>query len=49
MHTLRSIPRQRHLQAVLDDYFTGWERRAIHESSPSNEFVSQFALNYTAS
>ena len=44
-----SIPRQRHLQYVLDSYFKNWEDRDIHESSPSNNFVSRYCNNYTSS
>lgn len=44
-----SIPRQRHLQAVLDDQFPGWEALQIHESSPSNDYISRFAQHYTSS
>jgi SAM-dependent methyltransferase len=44
-----SIPRQRHLQHVLDTQFPGWEKMQIHESSPSNRFIAQYADHYTAS
>lgn len=45
----RSIPRQRHLQTVLDTRFSGWEGLRIHESSPSSDFIGRFAENYTFS
>lgn len=45
----KSIPRQRHIQYVLDTFFSGWETKLIHESSPSNQFISQFCPNYTYS
>jgi SAM-dependent methyltransferase len=44
-----SIPRQRHLQYVLDKHFEGWESHAIHESSPSCDFIPRYATNYTSS
>lgn len=44
-----SIPRQRHLQYVLDSYFRNWEEMDVHESSPSNNFVSRYCKNYTSS
>ncbi len=44
-----SIPRQRHLQYVLDSYFKNWEDREIHESSPSNDFVSRYCNHYSSS
>lgn len=45
----RSIPRQRNIQHVLDRYFPGWEALVIHESSPSNRFLSQYCRSYSAS
>jgi len=44
-----SIPRQRHIQAVLDSRMPGWEQLVIHESSPSNDFISRYASQYSAS
>jgi hypothetical protein len=44
-----SIPRQRHLQWVLDKYHAGWESMNIHESSASNAFISQYAPSYSSS
>lgn len=44
-----SIPRQRHLQYVLDSRFAGWEQLAIHESSPSADFIERYAADYTSS
>jgi SAM-dependent methyltransferase len=38
-----SIPRQRHLQYILDRYHAGWENKKIHESSSSNDFISRYA------
>ncbi|MDR0779640.1 MAG: class I SAM-dependent methyltransferase [Pseudomonadales bacterium] len=45
----RSIPRQRHLQHILDTRFVGWENLTIHESSPSNDFVARWCQQYSAS
>lgn len=47
--TCGSIPRQRHVQHVLDTQFPGWEGLRIHESSPSHDFISRFATHYTSS
>ena len=44
-----SIPRQRHLQYVLDNYWKGWEQKVIHESSPSNVLISQYCNAYSKS
>lgn len=44
-----SIPRQRHLQFILDSYFKGWEDLAIHESSPSNDLISRYCKCYSSS
>jgi SAM-dependent methyltransferase len=44
-----SIPRQRHLQYILDRYYSGWENLVIHESSSSNAYISQFAPFYSSS
>ncbi|HUK89876.1 MAG TPA: class I SAM-dependent methyltransferase [Blastocatellia bacterium] len=44
-----SIPRQRHIQYVLDSYLPGWEQLTIHESSPSNDFISRQCRSYSSS
>lgn len=47
-----SIPRFRLLVHVLNDYFKGWENRAIHESSPggkSSEIIKRKCKNYSSS
>lgn len=44
-----SIPRQRHVQWVLDKYFPGWEGLTIHESSPSNHYIAQLCPAYSVS
>lgn len=44
-----SLPRQRHLQHILDSHFEGWEKLSIHESSPSNKFISKYSSSYTYS
>jgi len=44
-----SIPRQRHLQYVLDTQFKGWEDLVVHESSPTNDFLSRWCTNYSSS
>lgn len=45
----RSIPRQRHLQHILDTHFPGWEQALVHESSPTNDFLSRWCKNYSSS
>ncbi len=44
-----SLPRQRHLQYILDEYFEGWEKLTLHESSPSNKFISKYSQSYSYS
>lgn len=44
-----SIPRQRHIQYILDTFFQGWEKRDIHESSPSNDLISRYCNAYSCS
>ncbi|HMT88879.1 MAG TPA: methyltransferase domain-containing protein [Dermatophilaceae bacterium] len=44
-----SIPRQRHLQAVLDQFFPAWEHLVLHESSPSNDFLANRCMHYSSS
>jgi len=44
-----SLPRNRHIQTTLDHRFPGWESMAIHESSPTYPFFSQYAPGYTYS
>lgn len=44
-----SIPRQRHMQYIMDQYFQGWERKSIHESSPSNTLISRYCDDYSTS
>lgn len=44
-----SIPRQRHIQLILDEQVPGWHRLALHESSPSNDFIKRWSSNYDAS
>ncbi|MBH9645036.1 class I SAM-dependent methyltransferase [Burkholderia vietnamiensis] len=44
-----SVPRQRHINAALDDLFPGWESKVIHESSPSGDFVARHAQHYSSS
>ncbi|MDD4913597.1 MAG: class I SAM-dependent methyltransferase [Methylococcales bacterium] len=45
----KSIPRQRHLQFILDKYFIGWEDLKLHESSPSNDLISRYCKSYSTS
>ena len=45
----KSIPRQRHIQYVLDMIEPDWTSKKIHESSPSNSYISQHAKNYSSS
>lgn len=47
--TCFSIPRQRHIQYVLDSFFKGWENKSIHESSPSNDLISRYCRDYSTS
>jgi SAM-dependent methyltransferase len=45
-----SLPRERHIQRVLDTVFKGWESKLLHESSPSNDLIKQFCgSNYSCS
>lgn len=44
-----SIPRQRHLNHILERYFPGWEGLALHESSPSNDYVAKWCRCYSSS
>lgn len=44
-----SIPRQRHIQHILDRCFSGWEGTAVHESSPSNTLISRYCDDYSSS
>src|SRR5258708_17416754 len=44
-----SIPRQRHIQHILDRHLSGWEKLAVHESSPSNNFIAQYCDSYSSS
>ncbi len=43
----QSIPRFRAINLTLDGYFPGWEQMAIHESSPSNDFIRRYASTYS--
>jgi SAM-dependent methyltransferase len=44
-----SVPRQRHVIAILDARFRGWESKIIHESSPSHDFIARHADHYSSS
>jgi SAM-dependent methyltransferase len=45
-----SIPRQRHIQYILDTYFPKWSQSQIHESSPSNAYLfNQAKTSYSFS
>lgn len=44
-----SLPRQRALQHVLDFFIPDWPSLSIHESSPSNDFISRWCDNYSSS
>lgn len=44
-----SIPRQRHMNLILDSFFPDWENASIHESSPSNKFISGWCSHYSNS
>lgn len=45
----RSIPRQRHIQYILDNIFPDWGKLDIHESSPSNNYISNYCNRYSYS
>ena len=45
----KSIPRQRHVQYILDLIDPDWTSKRIHESSPSNDYISRHASNYSSS
>lgn len=44
-----SLPRQRHIQYVLDCYIKNWQEMNIHESSPSNDLISRHCSSYSYS
>ena len=44
-----SIPRQRHLQLILDTLHEGWEQALLHESSPCNGFLAERCPGYSMS
>lgn len=44
-----SIPRQRHLQHILDVHFPDWCGRILHESSPANDFLARYCKAYESS
>ena len=44
-----SIPRQRHVQTVLDEVVPGWDALEIHESSPSNSLIERWCSRYSSS
>jgi SAM-dependent methyltransferase len=44
-----SIPRQRHIQHILDTHFAGWENLSVHESSPTNDFIARYCHRYSSS
>lgn len=45
----RSIPRLRHINHILDRFVPGWEKMKIHESSPGNLLIAQWAGEYSSS
>jgi SAM-dependent methyltransferase len=47
--TCGSIPRQRHINYVLDTCFPDWGTAKVHESSPSHDFLARSCPNYSAS
>jgi SAM-dependent methyltransferase len=44
-----SVPRQRHLQTVLDECVPQWHDLVVHESSPSNDLLSRWCSQYSGS
>lgn len=47
--TCNSIPRQRHLNYIMDSEIPNWENLLIHESSPSNDFIKRHSNYYSHS
>jgi SAM-dependent methyltransferase len=44
-----SLPRQRHIQYILDHNFKGWGKLNIHESSPLNDLIERYCKHYSFS
>ncbi|WP_343499258.1 class I SAM-dependent methyltransferase [Achromobacter denitrificans] len=44
-----SLPRQRHVQYVLDNFVPGWESLNVHESSPSVDLIARYCTSYSSS
>lgn len=44
-----SIPRQRHINLILDQQFGDWSTLSIHESSPTNDFIARWNNKYSCS
>jgi SAM-dependent methyltransferase len=44
-----SIPRQRHINYILDTNFPDWEKHKTHESSPSCNFLDRWSKDYSSS
>ncbi len=44
-----AIPRQRHVNYVLDKHILGWEKLTMHESSPSCNFLQRYSEHYSSS
>ncbi len=40
---------QRAINSVLDKYVDGWERKAVHESSASHDYVQRYCSRYSRS
>jgi hypothetical protein len=45
----KSIPRQRAINLVLQEYFPNWRSLVLHESSPSNDFIARWCSSYSCS
>ena len=45
----RSIPRERAIFNVMDNYFAGWEKRRLHEIAPANDYFAGRSVNYSHS
>jgi len=44
-----SIPRQRAIMHILDTVVPGWQKKKVHESSPSNGFIKEQCKDYSCS
>ena len=45
----KSIPRERAIFHVMDNYFAGWEKGRLHEIAPANDYFAKRSANYSHS